>query len=42
VQPVPVAQLHWCQPGVEHHEEDAGKREGDGQQCGFEPTEAVE
>ena len=24
MQPLPVAQIQWCQPGVEHHEEDAG------------------
>ena len=41
MQPLPASQPHWCQPGVEHHEEDAGKRQGDGQQRGFEPTEAV-
>ena len=30
VQPLPVSQLHWCKPGVDHHEEDAGQSEGDG------------
>jgi len=41
VEPLPIAQPLWCQPGVEHHEEDAGQGEGDGQEGGFEPTEAV-
>ena len=41
MQPLPVAQPQRRQPGVEHHEEDASKRQGDSQQCGFEPTEAV-
>ena len=41
MQPLPLTQLHWCQPGVEHHEEDAGQGEGDGEQGGFEATEAV-
>lgn len=41
IQPLPVAQLHWCQPGVEHHEKDAGQGEGDRKQRGFEPTEAM-
>ena len=42
MQPLPVTQLQWSQPRVEHHEEDAGQGEGDGEQGGFEPTEAVE
>ena len=29
------------QARLEHHEEDAGKRQGDGQEGGFEATEAV-
>ena len=41
MQPLPISQLQWSQPGVEHHEEDAGKGEGDGQEGGFEATEAV-
>ena len=41
VQPLPVAQLQRRQPRVEHHEEDAGQSEGDGEQSGLEPTEAV-
>ena len=41
-QPLPVSQLQRRQPGVEHHEEDAGQGEADGQEGGFESTEAVE
>ena len=41
MQPLPVAQLQRRQPSVEHHEEDASQREGDSQEGGFEPTEAV-
>lgn len=41
MQPLPTSQLQRGQPGVEHHEEDACKRQGDGQQGGFEPTEAM-
>lgn len=41
VQPLPVSQPQRRQPGVEHHEEDAGQGEGDGQQCGFDFAEAV-
>ena len=41
MQPLPVTQPQRGQPGVEHHEEDAGKRQGDGEQGGFEPTEAM-
>ena len=41
VQPLPLTQPHRRQPSVEHHEEDAGQRQGDSQQGGFEPTEAV-
>ncbi|MDO4661487.1 MAG: hypothetical protein Q4B27_05165, partial [Candidatus Saccharibacteria bacterium] len=39
--PLPVTQLQWSQPRVEHHEQDAGQGEGDGQQGGLKPTEAV-
>jgi len=42
MQPLPISQLQRGQPGVEHHEEDASQRQGDSQQRGFEPTEAVE
>ena len=41
VQPLPLTQLQLSQPGIEHHEEDTDQGEGDGQQGGFEPTEAV-
>ena len=41
MQPLPISQPQRCQPGVEHHEEDAGQSEGDGQEGGFETTEAV-
>ena len=41
VQPLPTSQLQRGQPGVEHHEKDAGQGEGDGEQGGFESTEAV-
>ena len=41
MQPLPVSQLHWCKPGVDHHEEDARQGEGDGEEGGFEATEAV-
>ena len=41
MQSLPLTQLQRGQPGVEHHEEDAGQGEGDGQQGGFEATEAV-
>ena len=41
MQPLPVSQPQRSKPGVEHHEEDAGKGEGDGQEGGFEATEAV-
>ena len=41
VQPLPVAQLQRSQPGVEHHEEDAGQGEGDGQEGGLQATEAM-
>ena len=41
MQPLPTSQLQRSQPGVEHHEEDACQSEGDGEQRGFEPTEAV-
>ena len=41
MQPPPISQLQRRQPGVEHHEEDAGKGEGDSEEGGFESTEAV-
>ena len=41
VQPLPISQSQRSNPGVEHHEEDASQSEGDGEQRGFEPTEAV-
>ena len=41
MQPLPVTQLQWSQPRVEHHEEDAGQSEGDGQEGGLQATEAV-
>ena len=41
MQPLPATQLQRSQPGVEHHEEDTGLGEGDCQEDGFEPTEAV-
>ena len=41
VQPLPTSQLQRRQPGVEHHEEDAGQGEGDGQEGGFGFVEAV-
>ena len=42
VQPLPISQPQRRQPGIEHHEEDAGQSEGDGKESGFESTEAVE
>jgi hypothetical protein len=41
MQPLPVTQPQRGQPGVEHHEEDACQRQGDGEQGGFELAEAV-
>ena len=41
VQPPPISQLQRRQPGVEHHEEDAGQGEGDGEEGGFGFAEAV-
>ena len=41
VQPLPISQPQRSKPGVEHHEEDARKRQGDSQQRGLEPTETV-
>ena len=41
VQPLPISQLQRSKSRVEHHEEDAGQRQGDGEQGGFESTEAV-
>ena len=41
MQPLPISQPQWCQPSVEHHEEDASQREGNGQQGGFGFAEAV-
>jgi len=41
MQPLPTSQLQRGQPGVEHHEQDAGEGEGDGQEGGFGFAEAV-
>ena len=41
MQPLPISQPQRCQPGVEHHEEDAGQSEGDGQEGGFGFAETV-
>lgn len=41
MQPLLLTQPQRSQPGVEHHEEDAGQGEGDGKEGGFEATDVV-
>ena len=41
MQPLPISQIQWSKPGIEHHEEDASQGEGDGKEGGLEATEAV-
>ena len=41
MQPLPISQPQRSKPSVEHHKEDAGQGEGDGQQGGLGFKEAV-